>query len=43
MQVYDDRIQAESEWNCFVIGGKTRHNKTSSILTLLGFGHHKLA
>jgi len=29
MQVYDDRFQAESGWN------------GSSILTLLGSGHHK--
>jgi len=31
MQVFDDRFQAESGWNC------------SSILTLLGSGHHKSA
>ena len=31
MQVYDDRIQAETGWNY------------SSILTLLGYGHHKPA
>jgi len=31
MQVSDDRFQAESGWNC------------SSILTLLGNGHHKIA
>jgi len=29
MQVFDDRFQAESGWNC------------SSILTLLGSGHQK--
>jgi len=31
MQIFDDRVQAESGWNC------------SSILTLLGSGHHKPA
>jgi hypothetical protein len=31
MQVFDDRIQAELGWAC------------SSILTLLGYGHHKPA
>ena len=31
MQVFDDRFQTESGWNC------------SSILTLLGSGHQKLA
>jgi hypothetical protein len=31
MQVFDDRFQAESRWNC------------SSILTLLGSGHHRPA
>ena len=31
MQVFDDRFQAESGWNC------------SSILTLLGSGHYKPA
>jgi hypothetical protein len=30
MQVFDDRFQAESGWNC------------CSILTLLGSGHQKL-
>jgi len=31
MQVFDDRFQAESGWNC------------NSILTLLGSGHQKPA
>jgi hypothetical protein len=41
MQVSDDRFQAESGWNCS--SNLTPGWNRSSILTLLGSGHQKLA